>query len=325
MRCVRVIGALVATVSVAHADPCDSTLTFERGRAALSATTKQALEPLRTELRASPQLHVQIIAASDALAVRRAEAAKWYLVDGGVEVDRIQTSTAASGRDELHVQVVGGTCTAMAPAPKPAPGLVAAKDPGTLKAAGKTSMVDDASELASLLASDDSPKAVTVPAATPTSERVPAPPAIHIGNDDVGFRGSDIATHVTAAPYELALARTMIKTSSHHEEQNVERASLVDPNSESGEVVEGSGVKLDPKQVRPLARCYRRALGIDPTISNRVNLSFGIDKKGHVTAAVAISDTDQLDTCLSVAMKKWQFAPGKPMSGAWMTITLHAR
>jgi TonB family protein len=324
---VRVIGALIATVSVAHADPCDSTLTFERGRAALTATTKQALEPLRTELRASPQLHVQIIAASDALAVRRAEAAKWYLVDGGVEVDRIQTSTAASGRDELHVQVVGGTCTAMAPAPKPAPGLVASKDAGKdlRKGAGGSSMVDDASELASLLASDDSPKAVTVPRPTPTSEHAPAPPAIHIGHDDVGFRGSDIAMHVAAAPYELALARTMIKTSSHHEEQNVARTSLVDPSSETGEVVEGSGVKLDPKQVRPLARCYRRALGMDPTISNRVNLSFGIDKKGHVTAAVAISDTDQLDTCLSAAMKKWQFAPGKPMAGAWMTITLHAR
>jgi TonB family protein len=324
---VRVIGALIATVSVGHADPCDSTLKFEHGRAALTASTKQALEPLRTELRASPQLHVQIIAASDALAVRRAEAAKWYLVDGGVEVDRIQTSTAANGRDELHVQVVGGTCTAMAPAPKPAPGLVAPKDAGkdVPKDAGKSSMVDDASALASLLASDDSPKAVTVPHATPTSEHAPAPPAIHIGNDDVGFRGSDISMHVTTVPYELALARTLIKTSSHHEEQNVERTSLVDPSSETGEVVEGSGVKLDPKQVRPLARCYRRALGMDPTISNRVNLSFGIDKKGHVTAAVAISDTDQLDTCLSAAMKKWQFAPGKPMAGAWMTITLHAR
>ena len=75
----------------------------------------------------------------------------------------------------------------------------------------------------------------------------------------------------------------------------------------------------------PLARCYRRALGLDPTISNRANLSFGIDKKGHGTAPVAISDTDQLDTCLHAAMKKWQFPPGKAMASTWMTVTLRAR
>jgi hypothetical protein len=44
-----------------------------------------------------------------------------------------------------------------------------------------------------------------------------------------------------------------------------------------------------------------------------------------VTAPVAISDTDQLDTCLHAAMKKWQFPPGKAMPSTWMTVTLRAR
>jgi hypothetical protein len=322
VRCAWTLGALLVATHAAGADPCGSKLTFAPGRAALSTSTKHALDPLRAQLRASPQLHVQIVAADDALAARRAEAAKWYLVDGGVEVDRIATSTAANVRDELHIQVVGGTCSVMAPAPKPSPGLVATKAPSA------ASMVDDASELASLLAGDDPPpKAIAVPQPKPASgpfEPLPPPPVVHIGNDDVGFRGSEIALHVTTVPYDLRLASTTIATSTHHEEASLERTSLEDPADDTAEV-EGDQVKLEPKQLRPLARCYRRALGLDPTISNRANLSFGIDKKGHVTAPVAISDTDQLDTCLHAAMKKWQFPPGKAMPSTWMTVTLRAR
>jgi hypothetical protein len=311
------IGALLVATHAASADPCTSKLTFAPGRAALTPSTKHMLDPLRAQLRKSPQLHVQIVAADDPLAARRAEAAKWYLVDGGIEVDRIATSTAATVRDELHVQVVGGTCT-MAPAPRPSPGLVPRDKPSS------QSMVDDASELASLLAGGDPPaKPIEVPPVTPKAE-LPAPPAVHIGNDDVGFRGSEVALRVVTVPVALRLASTTLATSAPHHEETIERASLEDDANETAEV-EGNEVRLEPKQLRPLARCYRRALGLDPTISNRANLSFGIDKKGHVTAPVAISDTDQLDTCLHAAMKKWQFPPGKAMASTWMTVTLRAR
>ena len=324
MRCAWMIGALLVATHAASADPCNSKLTFAPGRAALTPSTKHMLDPLRAQLRKSPRLHVQIVAADDALAARRAEAAKWYLVDGGVEVDRIATSTAAALRDELHVQVVGGTCSAMAPAPKPSPGLVASKDPS--EKPSSQSMVDDASELASLLAGDDPPPKPIAVHATPRTEmsELPPPPVVHIGNDDVGFRGSEVALHVATVPVALQLASTTLATSAPHHEETIERASLEDDSNDTAEV-EGNQVRLDPKQLRPLARCYRRALGLDPTISNRANLSFGIDKKGHVTAPVAISDTDQLDTCLHAAMKKWQFPPGKAMASTWMTVTLRAR
>lgn len=319
MRSAWMIGALLVATHAASADPCHSKLTFAPGRAALTPSTKHTLDPLRAQLRASPKLHVQIVAADDALAARRAEAAKWYLVDGGVEVDRIETSTGAKLRDELHVRVVGGTCSTMAPAPRPSPGLVATKEPSDSK-----SVVDDASELASLLAgSDAAPMPIAVPHATPRTE-LPPPAAVHIGNDDVGFRGSEISLHVATVPVALQLASTMIKTTTPHHEETIERASLEDDSNDTAQV-EGNEVRLEPKQLRPLARCYRRALGLDPTISNRANLSFGIDKKGHVTAPVAISDTDQLDTCLHAAMKKWQFPPGKAMASTWMTVTLRAR
>jgi hypothetical protein len=311
------IGALLVATHAASADPCGSKLTFAPGRAALTSTTKHALDPLRAQLLASPKMHVKIVGPSDDLAQRRAEAAKWYLVDGGVEVDRIETSTVATTRDELQLHVVGGACKVMAPAPRPSPGLVAKS----------TSMVDDASELASLLAGGDPPTPIAVtapppPSRTGLSEQLPPPPAIHIGNDDVGFRGSEIALHVTTVPYDLRLASTTLATSVHHEE-TIERASLEEPGDTAE--VEGDKVKLEPKQLRPLARCYRRALGLDPSISNRANLSFGIDKKGHVTGPIAISDTDQLDKCLHAAMKKWEFAAGKPMPPVWMTVTLRAR
>jgi hypothetical protein len=307
------IGALLVAVHGAHADPCDSTLTFAPGRAALTTSTKQALEPLRAQLLASPQLHVQIVAAADSLAARRADAAKWFLVDGGIEVDRIATSTTGTARDQVRVQVIGGSCSAMAPAPRPPAGLVSSHD----------SMVDDASQLASLLAGDEPAKPIAVPRATPPAERLPGPPAVHIGNDDVGFRGSDVTVHVSTAAGGLRLASATLATSAHHEETSVERTSLTD-SSDSGEIVDGAPVRLEPKQLRPLARCYRRALGMDPSISNRVNLSFGIDKKGRVLSPVAISDTDELDTCLHAAMKKWQFPAGKPMPQIWLTVALHA-
>jgi hypothetical protein len=319
------IGALLVATHAASADPCTSKLTFAPGRAALTPSTKHMLDPLRAQLRKSPQLHVQIFAADDALAARRAEAAKWYLVDGGVEVDRIATSTGAKLRDELHVQVVGGTCSAMAPAPRPSPGLVATKDAS--EPPSGESMVDDASELASLLAGGDPPpKPIVVPHATPSGpmSELPPPPVVHIGNDDVGFRGSEVALRVVTVPVALRLASTTIATTAPHHEETIERQSLEDDSNDTAEV-EGNQVRLEPKQLRPLARCYRRALGLDPTISNRANLSFGIDKKGHVTAPVAISDTDQLDTCLHTAMKKWQFPPGKAMASTWMTVTLRAR
>jgi hypothetical protein len=320
------IGALLVATHAASADPCHSKLTFAPGRAALTPSTKHTLDPLRAQLRKSPQLHVQIVAADDPLAARRAEAAKWYLVDGGVEVDRIATSTAATLHDELHVRVVGGTCSAMAPAPKPSPGLVATKPPS--EPPSSASMVDDASELASLLAGSDEPPPtpLSVPHATARTEmsELPPPPVVHIGHDDVGFRGSEIALHVVTVPVALRLASTTLATSTPHHEETIERASLEDGANDTAEV-EGNEVKLEPKQLRPLARCYRRALGLDPSISNRANLSFGIDKKGHVTAPVAISDTDQLDTCLHAAMKKWQFPPGKAMASTWMTVTLRAR
>jgi hypothetical protein len=210
----------------------------------------------------------------------------------------------------------------MAPAPKPSSGLVATKDPS-----GTQSMVDDASELASLLAGDaPPPKPIAAPHAAASTEmsELPPPRAVHIGNDDVGFRGSEIALHVATVPVALQLASTTLATSAPHHEETIERASLEDDSNDTAEV-EGNEVKLEPKQLRPLARCYRRALGLDPTISNRANLSFGIDKRGHVTAPVAISDTDQLDTCLHTAMKKWQFPAGKAMASTWMTVTLRAR
>jgi len=89
---------------------------FERGRARITPTADAALQPLLEVLVHRPALRLAITghpdrASGDDLARRRADAVKWYLIDGGVTEDRITTAVATVSDGEaapIELQLVVG-------------------------------------------------------------------------------------------------------------------------------------------------------------------------------------------------------------------------
>jgi hypothetical protein len=294
------------------------TVSFAPGASALTPTTKHTLEPLRDQLRSHHELRVQIIGAAAPISTKRTEAAKWYLVDGGIENDRIQTSTSAdvTARDDVQIAVVGRSCEAAATTePKPP------KDPRPAK---NDSMVDDASDLANLLAGGDSTPPPAVPPVTAPAKALPPPTTVglHVGNDDVGFRG-DFGLHAQAtfAMLPLALAALHGTTAQHHDDEVAKEAAATLPQQQP----QKGAFRLDSREMRELSRCYRKALAYDPSTSNQVDLSFAIDRKGRVVSPMAVSESGELDACLNAAMAKWKF-PGKGgKNRIWLSVVLAPR
>ena len=183
--------------------------------------------------------------------------------------------------------------------------------------ATQESIVDDASGLASLLAGGEpDPPRKQLDHALPAA----APAGIHVGHDDVGFRG-DVSMH--ASTYEgLPLALAAIRaTNAQHHEDDLGRTQL-EPTKQS----QPGKLKLDSREMRELSRCYRKALAFDPGTSNEVDLSFAIDRKGKVVAPMAVSDNGELDSCLNGVMARWKF-PGKASgkNRIWLSVVLTPR
>jgi len=178
-----------------------------------------------------------------------------------------------------------------------------------------SSIVDDASGLANLLAGGEpaTPRALdrTLPA--------PSNVGVHVGHDDVGFRG-DVALHATVyAGLPLALAALRGTSVQHHDDD------LPHPMLGPQPQAPGGKLKLDRREMRELSRCYRKALAFDPATSAHVDLSFSIDKKGRVLAPMAVSDSSELDACLDGVMARWKF-PGKGgKDRIWLGVVLAPR
>ena len=300
MRCAWVAAAVLAVASVADAEPCRMTVSFAPNASALTSTGKRTLAPLRDQLRAHHDLRVQIVAAAAPISTKRTEAAKWYLVDGGIENDRIDTSTSATvtARDAVQIAVVGAACES-----PPA----------------KDSIVDDASGLASLLAGGDPD-----PPRKELDHTLPAAaPAVHVGNDEVGFRGdASLHAHATSLGLPLALAALHGTIAQHHDDEVAREAAATQPQQPA----QKGKFHLDTREMRELSRCYRKALAFDPATSNEVDLSFGIDRKGRVVQPMAVSDNGELDACLNTAMARWKF-PGKASgkNRIWLSVVLAPR
>jgi hypothetical protein len=283
------------------------TVSFAPGASSLTPTGKHVLDPVRDQLRSHHELRVQIVAAAAPISTKRTEAAKGYLIDGGVENDRIATSTSAevTARDDVQIALVGASCEA---APSKGP---------------DTSMVSDASDLGSLLGgSDPTPPPPHVKAPEPA-----LPPAttvgLHVGNDDVGFRG-DVSLHAQLpfAGLPLALAALHGTAAQHHDDEVAQKAL----DTQQPKQPPQTGFHLDSREMRELSRCYRKALAFDPSTSSEVELSFAIDRKGKVVQPMAVSETGELDACLNGVMAKWTF-PGKATgkNRIWLSLVLAPR
>ena len=316
MRSLGVLAAVLAVPMLAHADPCATPLDFAPGHSALAPTSKQALAPAVDTLRAHRELKAHIVAPVDALSKKRGDVVKWFLVDAGIEVDRIDTRTG--GSFELQVEgcsaSLGQTvATQLAPA-KPA---VAAPLP---KPSG--SIVDDASGLAELLAGDDSQRRAALDNSLATSRA----PAITIGHDDVGFRGELPAARTAAGSGGLRLATaTLVGTQATHHDELPTRTTLETGPSLAAVQAPGSLVKLDGRQLRALSRCYRKVSGLQPKDKDDVELTFSVDRSGKVIEPVVISDEDELIGCIGSVMTSWHFpALKKSRSRIWLSVVLTA-
>jgi len=325
VRRLCVIGAVLVAPLVANAEPdsCSTALTFASGRSALTPASKHALEPALSQLRTHPQLHVTIVAsdARDPLAKKRSEVVKWFLVDGGIEVDRIQLATGTSSGVQL--QLVG--CTAsltQTVASTLAPARPATAEKPMPTPAHDESIVDDASDLANLLAGD-SPAPARAGIERPiTASRAPA---LTIGNDSVGFRG-DSTVHANTAIGGLRLASaTLVQSAPPVHEESVVRTTLSTGPTLGAIQPEGQPVKLDGRQLRALSRCYRKVPGLEPGDRGNVELTFTVDRAGRVKDPIVISDEDELIGCIGNVMKTWDFpALKKKKDRIWMSVVLTA-
>ncbi|HSN28643.1 MAG TPA: hypothetical protein VLT45_20295 [Kofleriaceae bacterium] len=317
MRCLGVLAALLVVPAAAMADPCAMPLTFTPGHSALAPASKEALAPALDALRSHRELKAHIVAPADPLSKKRGDVVKWFLVDSGIEVDRIDV---ASG-NELQLQLVGCTrsleqrvSTQLAPV-RPA---VAAPPPPLPTG----SLVADASGLAELLAGDDDQRRATLDASLATSHA----PAVKIGHDDVGFRGSEPSVHTVTAPGGLRLASaTIVETTGAHHDALPQRTTLETGPTLSATQPTGQKVKLDGHQLRALSRCYRRIPGVRPKDTDDVELTFAVDRSGKVIEPVVISDEDALVGCIGSVMVSWKFpALKKSRSRIWLSVVLTA-
>lgn len=316
MRCLGVLAAVIAVPLAAQADPCATPLTFTAGHSALAPASKEALAPALDALRAHRELKARIVAPADALSKKRGDVVKWFLVDAGIEVDRIDTGTGRA----IELQLVGCTPTLVQTvATQLAPARPAAATPPPPTG----SIVDDASGLAELLAGSDDDRRSKLDASLAAARK----PTVTIGHDDVGFRGEPlgVTTATGAGGLRLASATLVVTQAAHHDDIIPTRTTLETGPSLSAIQGNGQRVKLDGHQLRAMSRCYRKVPGVRPKDSDDVELTFGVDRTGRVIEPIVISDEDALVGCIGSVMTSWKFpALKKSRARIWLSVVLSA-
>jgi hypothetical protein len=316
VRCLGVLAAILVVPAAAMADPCATPLTFAPGHSALALESKQALGPALDALRAHRDFKAHIVVPADALAKKRGDVVKWFLVDAGIEVDRIDTG---SGR-AFELQLVGCSQTLVQTVSTQ---LAPAKPAAATPPRPTGSIVDDASGLAELLAGSDEDRRSKLDESLAAAHT----PALKIGHDDVGFRGEPIGVTTATGAGGLRLASaTMVQTqSAHHDDIIPTRTTLETGPSLSAMQPTGQKVKLDGHQLRALSRCYRKVPGVRPKDTDDVELTFGVDRTGRVTEPVVISDEDALVGCIGSVMTSWKFPElKKSRARIWLSVVLSA-
>ena len=316
MRCLGVLAAVLLVPAAAMADPCATTLTFAPGHSALAPASKDALAPALDALRAHRELKAHIVAPADALSKKRGDVVKWFLVDAGVEVDRIDTGTGRA----IELQLVGCTATLVQTvATQLAPAKPAAATP-LPPATG--SIVDDASGLAALLAGSDDDRRAKLDASLSAARK----PTVTIGHDDVGFRGEPVGVATATGKGGLRLASaTIIESQATHSDVVPTRTTLETGPALTAVQGDGQKVKLDGRQLRAMSRCYRKVPGVRPKDTDDVELTFGVDRTGRVIEPVVISDEDALVGCIGSVMTSWKFpALKKSRARIWLSVVLSA-
>jgi hypothetical protein len=366
-------------VGRAHADPTScptahkeleaarsAKLTFDPGHARISETGKAALQPLVTALHTHAWLRLAVTGYAyahtdphaDVTAKRRAEAVKWYLVDTGVEADRIQTGVgvAVSPDQALDIQFAKDLMASCAPAAAAPVARVKRPAPSTPTIAATPSAPSIASRPATpAIASVPSTPGIASTASSPDalanaltgeSSRSASKPvdARHV----VGADLTRLITSSYAAPSTIGSRRTAIRADSAPRlapdrvaiPQTPSSTQLQAASPPSGEPLQRVALgqthlglpipapddvvsRINTVYMVGLSYCDRRARRLNPDLSGRVDLTFSVDADGHVTGANAHGLDDYLETCITSQMGRWHFTgPSTAMGPRAFSISL---
>ena len=325
-------------------------LTFEPGKTSLTTAAKTALGPLLDALQTRRSTHLVIVGhfGADArvnmevTARRRADVVKWFLVDRGIETDRIETSVSSVIVPGRIIELQLGELHEQAPRPRPAavrappapPAVVGPVVPTPTVAAPSVAAIDssgpdprldtrDASQMAELLGDAPSVKRRTAGANLAAEIAAAHAQSITVGGGESESRGGD-PVHLEAAPSVLDLGMpTLLRSIAKHTEVDHDRTV---PGSVSVDAalapLELIRHKLYAHYIRRVSRCYRKVLASRPDLSGLVTLSFTIDG-GTVVAAAAETDDPDLRSCMRSQMKKtWRFDPTRERTGVRETLTM---
>lgn len=298
-------------------------LKFDRGRAKLTVASRTALDPLVDTLRAHATLRLRVVGfATNAgarvdVARRRARVVKWYLIDGGIASDRIDTSVSASKEAGKAIELQLGTLAV------PVDQRLDRATASDLDRAAR-----DASELASILtASAFGPRNRQVGANLDQLIEDARKQRVTIPADGPRFRDDRTSSVGIKRSPGLATLQPMLSVSEP-------KRGEIDFGRTSGAPHAVAATPATPEMVdivnvrymRGLSRCYRASLVGDLSRSRRVGMSFGIDNAGSVVD-LAVDGVDQdLDGCFRDQMTAWRFPV--PLSrrdaptGARFSITL---
>ena len=294
-------------------------LVFDSGRVSLTASAKSALEPVVETLRTHNTLRIALVghftnARTQATAKRRAAVVKWYLVDAGIETDRIDTRVSAGAirGDVIEVDVTSVAISATTTA--------ATKRHDDLSPAADRS-AEDASAMANLLTGDSGNRFGGSRRRGPSLARFwdgyGQHATIGVGAES-GFRDEGSLHADIGHPGGLDLhLPAVLDSAPKRSEQAPSRG-----RSESPPFHSGSGTTLDATPITDgdirdrigaqymagMSQCYRKRLAADATLSGKIALVFTVDDTGQVLEPKATGVDPELAGCIRFQMTRWRFA-----------------
>jgi hypothetical protein len=278
--------------------------TFDPGHARLTEAGKVALQPLVEALHARPKLRLAITSHSttdidrhdDVTTKRRAEVVKWYLVDTGVEADRIETGVSPivlPGRAiDIRFSIEAATGC-------PPPRVYSV---GSIRSSAVDLML-----VRALTANSDGHRLVGVDLGQLIAKSHTPPSAV--GSSDVGGRASSPPHLGTEHLQTPPTVMTELQPAPVRGDESVHRVTLGptrigSPLPAPDDVV----TRISTSYMPGLSYCYRKAQRANPGVSGRVALTFSVDENGRVLGASAHGLDDDLDSCIATQMARWHFS-----------------
>lgn len=81
------------------------------------------------------------------------------------------------------------------------------------------------------------------------------------------------------------------------------------PPKQPGVDIDAIVGKIRTTYMGAMQRCYKKALGGEPTLAGKVSLRFTLSEKGTVSDPEATGVAEEFETCIEAVMPRWTFTP----------------